>query len=148
MHRSPQDGGALLLSAGLMVVVVGWLVGAGASCCMVVGVLEVWVRPCLSSMPGQRWRRLRPSFTFLEALLHCCRTPLVQIWFDGAALGETLDPCDRTMATPWCRITPWGLRLWSWTSQAGLVEGEEFALRLVWQQWWCQTMSEMWLWLW
>jgi hypothetical protein len=78
-HASVADGGALLLSAGLMVVVVGWLIGAGASCCMIVGVLEAWVRPCLGSMPGQRWRRLRPSFTFLEALLHCCRTPLVQI---------------------------------------------------------------------
>jgi hypothetical protein len=53
---------------------------------------------------------------------------------DGAAPGETLDPCDRTMAAPWCRIPSWGLGLWSWTSAAGLVEGKVFALRFLWQR--------------
>jgi hypothetical protein len=46
------------------------------------------------------------------------RTPCTNLVV-RAVLGETLDPCDRTMAAPWCRIPPWGLRLWSWTSASG-----------------------------
>jgi hypothetical protein len=52
----------------------------------------------------------------IVALLpHPSRTDLV----GGAAPGETLDPCDRTMMAPWCRILSWGLGLWSWSSASG-----------------------------
>jgi hypothetical protein len=40
-----------------------------------------------------------------------CYIPLTHI--DGAVLGETLDPCDPTLAAPWC------LCLWGWTSVSG-----------------------------
>jgi hypothetical protein len=45
-------------------------------------------------------------------LPHSSRIDLV----NTAALMETLDRCDQTMASPWSRIPSWGLGLWSWTS--------------------------------
>jgi hypothetical protein len=75
---SREVGGAPRLPANSMVGVVGWLVDACVD--LAEGVLEAWVRPCLGSMPDHRWRWLGPSFTFLEASLHCCHTPLLQIW--------------------------------------------------------------------
>jgi hypothetical protein len=51
----------------------------------------------------------------IALLPHFSRTDVV----DAAAPVETLDPCDQTIAAPWCRIPSWGLGLWSWTSASG-----------------------------
>jgi hypothetical protein len=47
----------------------------------------------------------------LGGIAALCYIPLAHI--DGVVPGETLDPCDPTLAAPWC------LCLWGWTSVSG-----------------------------
>jgi hypothetical protein len=104
-------GGGASRRVGFWVVVVGGLASVGGGRCAAGVKTLSWLGAGLAMVAAAA------IVDLLGGIADCCCISLAH--FDGAAPGETLDPCDRTLAAPWCRFPPWGLRFWSWTSASG-----------------------------